>query len=139
ETAEEQTQDGPASMPDPDARQEAGSPIERPATVERVATRRKREASGNRGSGDRHKAGRPEETRKMARATSAPVPVIDSAATGETGAVSATSGAGATSGATAPAGAKGASAKAGKSQNRNLGGPWGASFLGLEPNRSDGK
>src|SRR5262245_28501278 len=83
------------------------------------------------GSGDRQQADRPEETRKMARATSAPVPVIDSAATGETGAGSATSGV------TSAGAAKGA--KAGKTINRNLGGPWGASFLGLEPNRTDGK
>src|SRR4029078_6012192 len=30
-------------------------------------------------------------------------------------------------------------AAAGKSQNRNLGGPWGASFMGLEPGRTDGQ
>ncbi|HEX8025183.1 MAG TPA: hypothetical protein VF484_03165, partial [Candidatus Limnocylindrales bacterium] len=63
----------------------------------------------------------------MARATSA-VPVMNDAAASGTGAGSATSGAGAAKG-----------AKAGKTQNRNLGGPWGASFLGLEPNRTDGR
>jgi ribonucleoside-diphosphate reductase alpha chain len=44
---------------------------------------------------------------------------------------SANSGAGAQAGAAKPKGIR--------SANRNLGGPWGASFLGLEPNRSDGK
>jgi len=66
----------------------------------------------------------------MARATSAAVPVMNG--TGESGTGSATSGAGTRKGAKSDG-------SAAKSANRNLGGPWGASFLGLEPNRTDGK
>src|SRR5579862_854508 len=95
-----------------------------------------------------------EETTTMARATGAPTPVMtDNTTSGVTAAKgkaggratatnsSTTNSSAATkSGETVSPGGAGASSSPGAAYpGRNLGGPWGASFIGLEPSRTDGK